>query len=144
MPLEFDFDQVKSNLLTIQKNVRKNVIDKSLEEGAKIILEEEMRNVPVYTPNKKNKRKGGKLKSSLGISKKTGTDFKRKVHVGIQNAHEREVVYGYYQEHGYSRGGKAIAGKKWMKKSFNKSIKKADEKIKETVVKEITSGIKSR
>lgn len=142
MSLEFDFNEVKSNLLTIQKNIRKNVIDKSLEEGAKIILEEEMRNVPVHTPNKKNRRKGGKLKDSLGISKKKGTDFKRKVHIGIQNAHEREVLYGYYQEHGYSRGGKAIAGKKWMKKSLNNSLKEADKKIKETVIKEITSGIK--
>ena len=142
MSLECDFSKVKSNLMTIQKNVRKNVIDKSLDEGAKIILEEEMRNVPIHTPNKKNRRKGGKLKSSLGIGKKTGTDLKRKVHVGIQNAHEREVVYGYYQEYGYSRGGKAIVGKKWMKKSFNKSIKKANEKIKETTIKEITSGIK--
>lgn len=142
MGLELDFSQVKSNLMTIQKNVRKNVIDKSLDEGSKIILEEEMRNVPVHTPNKKNRRKGGKLKSSLGIGKKTGTDLKRQVHVGIQNAHEREVVYGYYQEHGYSRGGKAIAGKKWMKKSFNKSIKMANEKIKETAIKEITSGVK--
>ena len=136
MSLECDFSKVKSNLMTIQKNVRKNVIDKSLDEGAKIILEEEMRNVPIHTPNKKNRRKGGKLKSSLGIGKKTGTDFKRQVHVGIQNAHEREVVYGYYQEYGYSRGGKAIVGKKWMKKSFNKSIKKANEKIKETTIKE--------
>ena len=92
--------------------------------------------------NKKNRKNGGKLKSSLGVGKKTGTDFKRTVHVGIQNAHEREVVYGYYQEYGYSRGGKAISGKKWMKKSFDKSIKKANEKIKETTMKEIMSGIK--
>ena len=142
MSLEFDFDKVKVNLLTLQKNVRKNVIDKSLDEGSKIILEEQQRNVPVHTPNKKNRKNGGKLKSSLGVGKKTGTDFKRTVHVGIQNAHEREVVYGYYQEYGYSRGGKAISGKKWMKKSFDKSIKKANEKIKETTMKEIMLGIK--
>ena len=142
MSLEFDFDKVKVNLLTLQKNVRKNVIDKSLDEGSKIILEEQQRNVPVHTPNKKNRKNGVKLKSSLGVGKKTGTDFKRTVHVGIQNAHEREVVYGYYQEYGYSRGGKAISGKKWMKKSFDKSIKKANEKIKETTMKEIMLGIK--
>lgn len=142
MGLEFDFSQLKSNLLTIQKNVRKNVIDKSLDAGAEVMLEEQINNVPVHTPNKKNRRAGGRLKASLGIGKKTGTDLNRKVHVGIQNAQEREVVYGYYQEHGYSRGGKAVAGKKWMKKSFNNSIKKANEKIKDVVIEEMTAGIK--
>lgn len=142
MGLEFDFSKAKSNLMILQKNVRKNVIDKSLDAGAEEILKEELENVPVYTPNKKNRRAGGRLKASLGIGKKTGTDLKRKVHVGIQNAQEREVVYGYYQEHGYSRGGKAVAGKKWMKRSFNNSIKKANEKIKDVVIKELTSGIK--
>ncbi len=115
MGLEFDFSKAKANLMILQKNVRKNVIDKSLDAGAEEILKEEMENVPVHTPNKKNRRAGGRLKASLGIGKKTGTDLKRKVHVGIQNAQEREVVYGYYQEHGYSKGGKAVAGKKWIK-----------------------------
>lgn len=142
MGLEFDFSQLKSNLMTVQKNVRKKVIDKALDAGAEPMLEEQIKNVPVHTPNKKNRRAGGKLKASLGVGKKEGTDFKRKVHVGIQNAHEREVIYGYYQEHGYSRSGKAVAGKKWMKKSFNNSIKKANEKIKETVADEIINGIK--
>lgn len=142
MGLEFDFSKINSNLMTLQKNVRTRVIDKSLEAGAEIMLEEEIRNVPVHTPNKKNRRLGGRLKASLGVGKKTGSDFKREVHVGIQNAHEREVVYGYYQEHGYSRGGKAISGKKWMKKSFNNSISKANSKIKEVVMNEITAGIK--
>lgn len=142
MGLEFDFSKVKANLMTIQKNARKNIIDKSLDAGAEEILKEELENVPVHTPNKKNRRAGGRLKASLGIGKKTGTDLKRKVHVGIQNAQEREVVYGYYQEHGYSKGGKAVAGKKWMKRSFNNSIKKANEKIKDVVIKELTSGIK--
>ncbi len=40
MGLEFDFSKVKANLMTIQKNIRKNVIDKSLDAGAEIILEE--------------------------------------------------------------------------------------------------------
>lgn len=142
MGLEFDFSKINSNLMTLQKNVRTRVIDKSLEAGAEIMLEEEIRNVPVHTPNKKNRRLGGRLKASLGVGKKTGSDFKREVHVGIQNAQEREVVYGYYQEHGYSRGGKAISGKKWMKKSFNNSISKANSKIKEVVINEITAGIK--
>ena len=142
MGLEFDFSKVKANLMSIQKNARKNIIDKSLDAGAEEILKEELENVPVHTPNKKNRRAGGRLKASLGIGKKTGTDLKRKVHVGIQNAQEREVVYGYYQEHGYSKGGKAVAGKKWMKRSFNNSIKKANEKIKDVVIKELTSGIK--
>ncbi len=142
MGLEFDFGQIRSNLMTIQKNVRKNVIDKSLDAGAEIMLEEQQNNVPVHTPDKKNRRAGGRLKASLGIGKKTGTDLKREVHVGIQNAQEREVVYGYYQEHGYSKGGKAVSGKKWMKKSFNNSIEKASEKIKDVAMKELTSGIK--
>ena len=70
MGLEFDFSKVKANLMTIQKNIRKNVIDKSLDAGAEIILEEERKNVPVHTPNKKNRRAGGRLKASLDIGKK--------------------------------------------------------------------------
>ncbi len=142
MSLEFDFNKLKTNLMTIQRNLRTKVIDKALDAGAEIILEEEMNNVPIHTPNKKNRRAGGKLKASLGIGKKTGSDFKRKVHIGIQNAHEREVVYGYYQEHGYSKYGKAVSGKKWMKKSFNNSVSKANKKMGEVAMKEITSGIK--
>lgn len=142
MSLEFDFSQLKTNLMTIRKNLRTKVIDKALDAGAEEVLKEEQNNVPIHIPNKKNRRAGGRLKASLGVGKKTGSDFKRQVHVGIQDAHEREVVYGYYQEHGYSRNGKAIAGKKWMKKSFNNSIKKANKKIGEVAMKEITSGIK--
>ena len=135
MGLEFDFGQIRSNLMTIQKNVRKNVIDKSLDAGAEIMLEEQQNNVPVHTPDKKNRRAGGRLKASLGIGKKTGTDLKREVHVGIQNAQEREVVYGYYQEHGTS----TMVGKKWMKRAWQKSIKKANEEIKKSLIKDITN-----
>lgn len=35
MGLEFDFSKVKANLMTIQKNIRKNVIDKSLDAGSR-------------------------------------------------------------------------------------------------------------
>ena len=70
MGLEFDFSKVKANLMTIQKNIRKNVIDKSLDAGAEIILEEERKNVPVHTPNKKNRRAGGRLKASSKCSRK--------------------------------------------------------------------------
>ncbi|MBS6025662.1 MAG: HK97 gp10 family phage protein [Paeniclostridium sordellii] len=142
MGLNVDFNQVKANLMAIQKNLRNNVIDKSLDAGAEIILEEELKNVPVHVPDKKNRRAGGRLKASLGISKKSGSELNRKINIGIQNAKEREVVYGYYQEYGFQRGGKAVAGKKWMKKSFNNSVKKANEKIKDVVIKEITAGVK--
>ncbi|WP_054630896.1 HK97 gp10 family phage protein [Paraclostridium sordellii] len=142
MGLNIDFNQVKANLMAIQKNIRNNVIDKSLDAGAEIILEEELKNVPVHVPDKKNRKSGGRLKASLGVGKKSGTELKRSVHIGIINAHEREVVYGYYQEYGFQRGGKAVAGKKWMKKSFNNSVKKANEKIKDVVIKEITAGVK--
>ena len=86
-------------------------------------MEEMNKNVPVDT---------GLLKSRLDTKFK-GSKVNRKVEVGILNNEDRIATYGYYQEHGTRR----MTGKKWMKKSWQKSIKKASDEISEVIVNEI-------
>lgn len=128
MGLESDFSEALRAINRMQKKASKIMIDNALDKGAEPVLQAQQKNVPV-----RKGPKGGKLKRSLGIGKKKGSGASRKIHIGIQNAQEREVVYGFYQEHGTRR----MSGKKWMKKSWNESKKKANEKIKKAIVDEL-------
>ena len=74
----------------------------------------------------------GLLKSRLDTKFK-GSNVNRKIDVGILNNKDRIATYGYYQEY----GSRHMIGKKWMKKSWQKSIKEASNKIGEGVVNEI-------
>ncbi|MGL4731257.1 MAG: HK97 gp10 family phage protein [Clostridium sp.] len=135
MGFQTDFLDVKSALSSLQNKVRRTTIDKALDAGAEELLKEQIDNVPVYKGDKK--RRGGNLKNSLAVGNKTGRDLTRKVHVGITNAKEREVEYGYYQEFGWVSKNKAVAGKRWMKKSFIKAEKRAKETIKNVLIEEL-------
>lgn len=128
MGLNTDFSEALRAINRMQKKASKSMIDNALEKGAEPTLDAQQKNVPV-----RKGPEGGKLKRSLGIGKKKGSGANRKVQVGIQNAQEREVVYGFYQEHGTRR----MSGKKWMKKSWNESKKKANEEIKKAIVDEL-------
>lgn len=128
MGLNTDFSEALRAINRMQKKASKSMIDNALDKGAEPILDAQKKNVPV-----RKGPKGGKLKRSLGIGKKKSSGASRKIHIGIQNAQEREVVYGFYQEHGTRR----MAGKKWMKKSWNESKKKANEEIKKAIVEEL-------
>lgn len=125
MGLECNFMEAIESLNNLDKRVSEELIDKALDNGSEPILEAQNINVPVGDT--------GELKKSLGKGKKTGKKTNRKIDIGIINAHEREVVYGYYQEHGTER----MAGKKWMKKAYIKSKDEANKLIKETIVKGI-------
>lgn len=128
MGLESDFSEALRAINRMQKKASKIMIDNALDKGAEPVLQAQQKNVPV-----RKGPKGGKLKRSLGIGKKKGSGVNREIHIGIQNAQEREVVYGFYQEHGTRR----MSGKKWMKKSWNESKKEANEKIKKAIVDEL-------
>lgn len=128
MSLDVDFSEALRAIERMQKKASKEMIDNALEKGAEPILKAQQQTVPV-----RKGPKGGKLKASLGKGKKTGSGSNRKIHVGIQNAQEREVIYGYYQEHGVRRK----LGKKWMKKAWNQSKKEANEEIKKSIVKDL-------
>lgn len=133
MSLDVDFSEALRAIERIQKKASKGMVDNALEKGAEPILKAQQETVPVFNGYKKPKRKGGKLKSSLGLGKKTGSGSNRTIHVGIQNAQEEEVVYGYYQEHGTGRR----TGKKWMKRAWNKSKSQANEEIKKSIVRDL-------
>lgn len=116
MSLDFDFKSIEKRLQTLSKKVSKQTIDKALEAGEEVLLNEMKKNVPVDT---------GELRGSLGEIRKSGSGLNRKAVVGI-NSDNREVIErGYYQEH----GTKNYNGKKWMKKSSQNSKEKAIQAV---------------
>ena len=123
MALEFNFGDLEQKLNNLSRKVSNELTDKALQKGGDIVLEEMNKNVPVDT---------GLLKSRLDTKFK-GSNINRKVDVGILNNKDRIATYGYYQEY----GSRKMTGKKWMKKSWQKSIKKASDEISKVVVNEI-------
>lgn len=123
--LKFDSSQVIKALQNIKKKVYREIGEKTLKEGAEPILNEMLRNVPV------SKENGGQLKSSLQIGKITGSvaDGNMKIKVGINPYMSEQVRYEFYQEYGTD----VMLGKKWMKTSWDNSIKQSKEIIEETI-----------
>ena len=123
MALEFNFGDLEQKLNNLSRKASNELTDKALQAGGDIVLEEMNKNVPVDT---------GLLKSRLDTKFK-GSNINRKIDVGILNNKDRAATYGYYQEHGTRR----MTGKKWIKKSWQNSIKKASDEIGKVVVNEI-------
>ena len=123
MALEFNFGDLEQKLNSLSRKASNELTDKALQAGGEVVLEEMNKNVPVDT---------GLLKSRLDTKFK-GSNINRKIDVGILNNKDRIATYGYYQEYGSRR----MTGKKWMKKSWQKSIKKASDEIGQVVVNEI-------
>lgn len=124
MSLDFDFKGVEKRLQTLSKKVSKQTIDKALEAGEEVLLNEMRKNVPVDT---------GELRDSLGEIGRFGSGLSRKAVVGI-NSENREVIErGYYQEH----GTKHYNGKKWMKKSSQNSKEKAIQAVANSLKKDL-------
>lgn len=126
LDFEFDISELNSALEKLEKKVSDKIKEKALNKGADIILKEQQNNVPVKT---------GKLKRSLGKSKVKKSNQTDKITIGILNATDNEVEYGYYQEYGTS----SIIGKKWMKRSWNESIEDAREEIKKSLSDDLTN-----
>ena len=123
MALEFNFGDLEQKLNSLSRKLSNELTDKALQAGGNVVLNEMSENVPVDT---------GFLKSRIDTKFK-GSNINRKIDVGILNNQDRSATYGYYQEHGTRR----MTGKKWMKKSWQKSIKKASDEISKVVVNEI-------
>ena len=123
MALDFNFGDLEQKLNELSRKASNELTDKALKAGGDIVLNEMNVNVPIDT---------GFLKSRLDTKFK-GSKVNRKIEVGILNNEDRIATYGYYQEH----GTRHMTGKKWMKKSWQQSIKKASEEISKVVVNEI-------
>ena len=123
MAFEFSFGELEQKLNSLNRKLSNELTDKALQAGGDVVLNEMSENVPVDT---------GFLKSRIDTKFK-GSNINRKIDVGILNNQDRSATYGYYQEHGTRR----MTGKKWMKKSWQKSIKKASDEISKVVVNEI-------
>ena len=123
MALEFNFGDLEQKLNNLSRKLSNELTDKALQKGGDIVLNEMIENVPYKT---------GLLQSRLDTKFK-GSNINRKIDVGILNNKDRVATYGYYQEY----GSRKMTGKKWMKKSWQKSIKKASDEIGKVVVNEI-------
>lgn len=116
MGLIFNMEELEDALVGITKRASEQVLDKALDEGAKPVLKAMDKNVPVDT---------SALKNSLGEIKKEGSKINRKIHLGSTSSDRKIVERAYYQEYGNS----SMNGKKWMKKSYNKSKDEAIDAI---------------
>ncbi|MDB8794273.1 HK97 gp10 family phage protein [Romboutsia sp. 1001216sp1] len=126
MGLTHNLQEVLDRLEELERKAQKEIATNALNAGADILLEGQIETAPEDT---------GELKKSLDKGKIKGTGTKAKITVGIENASEDVVRYGYYQEYGTEN----MIGNKWMKKAWNKNIKQASEAIKESIVKDLTS-----
>lgn len=116
MGLVFNMEELEDALSGISKKVSEQILDKALDAGAKPVLKAMDKNVPVDT---------SALKNSLGEIKKEGSKTNRKIHLGSTSTNRDIVERAYYQEYGNS----SMNGKKWMKKSYNKSKDEATDAI---------------
>lgn len=116
MGLVFNMEELEDALSGISKKVSEQILDKALDAGAKPVLKAMDKNVPIDT---------SALKNSLGEIKKEGSKTNRKIHLGSTSTNRDIVERAYYQEYGNS----SMNGKKWMKKSYNKSKDEATDAI---------------
>lgn len=124
MGIEFDFSQLEQKLVELGNRAGKELTDNALKAGAQVLLAEQLQVVP---------RDTGALADSLIIGKIKGTGVKRKILVGIDPARAEAVRYGFYQEYGTD----VMLGKKWMKKSWTQSARKANIKIGESLARDL-------
>lgn len=116
MGLIFNIEELEDALVGISKKASEQILDKALDAGAKPVLKSMDKNSPVDT---------SALKKSLGEIKKEGSKTNRKIHLGSTSSDRKIVERAYYQEYGNS----SMNGKKWMKKSYNKSKDEAIDAI---------------
>lgn len=129
MGLEFDFSSVIAKFEELERKAQKEIATNALNAGADVILEGPKGQKETAPKNT------GELEESLDKGQVKGTGSKAKINVGIENANEDVVRYGFYQEYGTEN----MIGKKWMKSAWNNSIKEASEAIKKSIVKDLTS-----
>lgn len=119
-----DFRTLFEKLGNMEKKASKDIATKVLKEGGEEILQDMQSNVPTDT---------FKLQQSLEIYGVSGNGGKANVKVGINPSRRDELRYGFYQEYGHSR----MAGKHWLSRSWDTGKIKANQKIKEGIVREL-------
>ena len=120
-----DFRTLIEKLSNMEKKASKDISEKVLKEGANEVLDDMKRSVPVDT---------GHLKKSLEVYGMSGRGGSANIKVGINPSRRDELRYGFYQEYGHSR----MVGTHWLSQSWDTGKIKADKKIKEGIVKELT------
>lgn len=123
MALDCDFSDAINALSQLGKRVESKVTKEALKDGAEVILKAERSTVPIGDT--------GRLKKSLGVGKTYTKKRRTYIHIGILNAQEREVVYGYYQHYGTRR----MLGKFWIDTAWKMSKEEAKEVMKSSLIR---------
>lgn len=122
-----DFRDLYDRFDEMEKKMAKEISQEIVREGAEELRKELTKTVPEDT---------GKLKKSLKVYQVSGIGAKATAKVGIDPAKAEELRYGFYQEYGTSR----MVGKHWLSRGFNNGAGKANDVIKEKLVKELKKG----
>lgn len=127
------FDDLISDLNNLG-NVGKKVGRKAVEEGSKIVLDQQKKDSP---KDKDSDHGADKLKVTNIKTYKSGTVVGK---VGIDSSNWDEVDHLYYQHYGFElwkNGERVEPHIGWMDDSFKKSEEKASNKIIEVISSEL-------
>jgi hypothetical protein len=127
------FEDLVSDLNNLG-NIGTKIGRKAVEEGSKIVLEQQIKDAP---KDKDGEHGADKLKVTNIKKYKSGTVVGK---VGIDDSNWDEVEHLYYQHYGFElwkNGERVEPHIGWMNDSFKKSKDKASEKMIEIVSSEI-------
>ncbi|MDU1566416.1 MAG: HK97 gp10 family phage protein [Clostridium sp.] len=139
MGISFDgFDDLLSDLDNLG-DVGKKAGKKAIEEGSKVVLEQQKKDAP---KDKDGEHGADKLKVTNIKTYKSGTVVGK---VGIDESNWDEVDHLYYQHYGYElwkNGERVEPHLGWMDDSFRKVKDKTSETMMEVVSSEIDKILK--
>lgn len=127
MGMNFDFSKIISKFEELEKKSQNSMAENALNAGADILVEELKQEIA------SNVYDTGKLYESIGKSKITGSGANKKIEIGSQSNNTEIIARNFYQEHGNAY----MIGKKHNKRAFDNSKKEANEKIKESLIKDL-------
>lgn len=126
-----DFHDLEVRMKEMERKVQKELAQKVLEPAGEIVAEGIKEHIV-----KDDLVLTGKLRDSIGVHSQSGNGTKSKIKVGIRKGTDQEVFkYGSTHNYGSKRG--AYKAHHFIDKGFHSTQTKAQEKIKEGIIKEL-------
>lgn len=126
MGIRVNFSGIYDKLLKMDRELREDMINEILDEGAEPLLKSMKRNCPVKT---------GELRDSLGVKKKRdGKGYRLKVGVGKSQIYSKKKLTDLETRAFYTNyGTRRSIGNRWMNKSVDESEKQVIEKMEKVI-----------
>lgn len=126
-----DFHELEAMMKEMERKVQKEMAQKVLEPAGEIVAKGIKESIV-----KDDLVETGKLRDSIGVHSQTGNGTNSKIKVGIRKGTDQEVFrYGMTHNYGSKRG--QYPAHHFLDKGFHKTRAKAEEKIKEGIIKEL-------